>query len=53
MSITDLMGLKSENFSFEGKLTSVILSDSGGTLTGKGDATEVGKEDDEVLFLLG
>ena len=42
MSITDLMGLKSEQFSFEGKLTSVILSDSGGTLTGKGDATRYG-----------
>ena len=42
MSVKDLIGLKSENFSFEGKLTSVILSDDGGTLTGKGDATRYG-----------
>ena len=34
MSVKDLIGLKSEDFSFEGKLTSVILSEDGGTLTG-------------------
>lgn len=39
MSVKDLIGLKSEDFSFEGKLTSVILSNNGGMLTGKGDAT--------------
>ena len=38
MSVTDLIGLKAEKLSFEGKLTSVILSDTGGTITGKGDA---------------
>ena len=42
MSVTDLIGLKSEKLSFEGKLTSVILSDTGGTITGKGDATKYG-----------
>ena len=42
MSVTDLIGLKSEKLSFEGKLTSVILSDTGGTITGKGDASKYG-----------
>ena len=42
MSVTDLIGLKSEKFSLEGKLTSVILTDTGGTITGKGDATKYG-----------
>ena len=42
MSVTDLIGLKTEKLSFEGKLTSVILSDTGGTITGKGDATKYG-----------
>ena len=42
MSVKDLIGLKSDDFSFEGKLTSIILSDNGGTLTGKGDATRYG-----------
>ena len=42
MSATDLIGLKSEKLSFEGKLTSVILSDTGGTITGKGDASKYG-----------
>ena len=42
MSVTDLIGLKSEKLSFEGKLTSVILSDTGGTITGKGDASRYG-----------
>ena len=42
MSVTDLIGLKSEKLSFEGKLTSVILSDTGGTITGKGDPSKYG-----------
>ena len=42
MSVTDLIGLKSEKLSFEGKLTSVILSDTVGTITGKGDASKYG-----------
>jgi hypothetical protein len=42
MSVTDLIGLKSEKLSFEGKLTSVILTDTGGTITGKGDASKYG-----------
>ena len=42
MSVTDLIGLKSEKLSFDGKLTSVILSDTGGTITGKGDASRYG-----------
>ena len=42
MSVTDLIGLKSEKLSLEGKLTSVILADTGGTITGKGDATKYG-----------
>ena len=42
MSVTDLIGLKSEKLSFDGKLTSVILSDTGGTITGKGDASKYG-----------
>ena len=42
MSVTDLIGLKAEKLSFEGKLTSVILSDTGGTITGKGDASKYG-----------
>ena len=42
MSVTDLIGLKSEKFSLEGKLTSVILTATGGTITGKGDATKYG-----------
>tara|TARA_B100000674_G_C37712568_1_gene855868 strand:- start:251 stop:637 length:387 start_codon:yes stop_codon:yes gene_type:complete len=41
-SVTDLIGLKSEKLSFEGKLTSVILTDTGGTITGKGDASKYG-----------
>ena len=42
MSVSDLMNLKAEKMSFEGKLTSVILSDGGGTITGKGDASRYG-----------
>ena len=42
MSVTDLIGLKAEKLSFEGKLTSVILTDTGGTITGKGDASKYG-----------
>lgn len=42
MSVTDLISLKSEKLSFEGKLTSVILTDTGGTITGKGDASKYG-----------
>ena len=42
MSVADLIGLKAEKLSFEGKLTSVILTDTGGTITGKGDASKYG-----------
>ena len=42
MSVTDLIGLKAEKLSFEGKLTSVILTDTGATITGKGDASKYG-----------
>ena len=42
MSAADLIRLKSERLSFEGKLTSVILTKTGGTITGKGDATKYG-----------
>ena len=42
MDISDLVSLKSEHLSLEGKLTSVILSETGGTITGKGDASRYG-----------
>ena len=42
MSLSDLIKLKDEQLSFEGELTSVVLSDEGGTITGKGDATLYG-----------
>ena len=42
MSVTDLIGINSEKFSVEGKLTSVIITDTGLTITGKGDATKYG-----------
>ena len=42
MALTDLIELKDEAFSLEGKLTSVILTDEGGTINAKGDATLYG-----------
>ena len=42
MSLSDLIKLKDEQLSLEGELTSVVLSDGGGTITGKGDATLYG-----------
>ena len=42
MSLSDLIKLKNEQLSFEGELTSIVLSDEGGTITGKGDATLYG-----------
>jgi hypothetical protein len=42
MILTDLIDLKDEAFSLEGKLTSVTLTDTGGTITAKGDATLYG-----------
>tara|TARA_B100001996_G_scaffold74152_1_gene54748 strand:+ start:1141 stop:1524 length:384 start_codon:yes stop_codon:yes gene_type:complete len=42
MALTDLLELKDDAFSLEGKLTSVILTDDGGTITAKGDATLYG-----------
>ena len=42
MALSDLLTLKDETFSLEGNLTSVTLTDSGGTITAKGDATLYG-----------
>ena len=42
MALSDLLTLKDEAFSLEGNLTSVTLSNSGGTITAKGDATLYG-----------
>jgi hypothetical protein len=35
MALNNLIKLEDENFSAEGKITSVILDDTGGTITGK------------------
>lgn len=42
MNVSDLVSLKAEHLSLEGKLTSVTLSEFGGTITGKGDASRYG-----------
>ena len=42
MSLSSLIKLKSEQLSLKGELTSVVLADSGGTITAKGDATLYG-----------
>ena len=42
MAITDLFDLNNDSYSLEGKITSVIFTDDGGTITGQGDATLYG-----------
>ena len=42
MALSDVIQLEDEHLSFEGKVTSVLLTDSGGTITGRGNVSVYG-----------
>ena len=42
MSLSNIISLEEDALSFEGKVTSVALTDDGGTITGRGNASVYG-----------